>query len=155
MAPRSCLGDLARGFGQFAVPVVVGRFFRAKALRFGANGDGARGCRNPLRGTVVGTFSALGLRVKTLDRSSRLRWRGASSPSWGCRHGASVLLDLTLGVLGGKSGFRLFFVVFLSLSCCVKGFSHHLVSVRPLDFIYKVGRKPMSRNLNNFYLLEI
>ena len=32
-APRSCFGGLTRGFGRFVVPGVVGRFFRAKALR--------------------------------------------------------------------------------------------------------------------------
>ena len=53
-APRSCLGGLTRDFWRFAVPGVVGRFFRAKALRFGANGDDARGCRNPLGGRRCG-----------------------------------------------------------------------------------------------------
>jgi hypothetical protein len=45
----------------------VRRFFREKALRFGANGGDAYGCRNPIGGAVVVTFSPLKLRVKTLD----------------------------------------------------------------------------------------
>jgi hypothetical protein len=42
-------------------------FFWAKAQRFGANGGDACGCRNPLDGAVVVTFSAPKLWVKTLD----------------------------------------------------------------------------------------
>ena len=46
---------------------MVQRFFRAKALRFGANGGDARGYRNPLEGAVVGTLAEFWLWVKTLD----------------------------------------------------------------------------------------
>jgi hypothetical protein len=53
--------------GWSDIPFVVRRFFRAKALCFGTNGGDACGCRNPLEGVVVGTFSIFGLRVKTLD----------------------------------------------------------------------------------------
>jgi hypothetical protein len=53
--------------GWFEIPFVVRRFFQAKALCFRANGGDACGCRNPLEGVIVGTFSTPGLRVKTLD----------------------------------------------------------------------------------------
>jgi hypothetical protein len=42
-------------------------FLGKKALCFDANDGDAYGCRNLLGGVVVGTFSMLGLRVKTLD----------------------------------------------------------------------------------------
>jgi hypothetical protein len=47
----------------------VRRFFRSKALRFGADGGDACGCRNTDVGAVVVTFSSLKLRVKTLDHA--------------------------------------------------------------------------------------
>ena len=46
---------------------MVGRFFRAKALRFRANGGGACGYRIPLESAIVGSLAGLGLRVKTLN----------------------------------------------------------------------------------------
>jgi hypothetical protein len=54
--------------GQPEISGVVRRFFRGKARCFGANGANACGCRNPLGGVVVVTFSTLGFWVKTLDR---------------------------------------------------------------------------------------
>jgi hypothetical protein len=66
-APRSCFRGLTRGQRGFKILGAVRRFFQEKALRFGANGGDACGCRNPIGGAVVVTFSLLKLRVKTLD----------------------------------------------------------------------------------------
>jgi hypothetical protein len=40
----------------------------SKAHRFGVNDGDVYGCRNPLEGAVMVTFSAPRLRMKTLDR---------------------------------------------------------------------------------------
>jgi hypothetical protein len=58
--PDCALEAWLDGNGRSGIPGVVRRFFRAKAQRFGANGGNACGYRNPLGGTVVGTFSMSG-----------------------------------------------------------------------------------------------
>jgi hypothetical protein len=91
------------GNGRFGISGVVRRFSRAKAQRLGANGGNACGYRNPLGGTVVGTFSMSGLWVKTLDLLVSttaacyvVTLLGASSRSSGSSRSRS-------GVIGGKS----------------------------------------------------
>jgi hypothetical protein len=56
-------------------------FFRSKAQCFGTSGGNACGYRYSLGGIDAVTFSAIGLRVKTLDHQSRQRRQGASLPS--------------------------------------------------------------------------
>jgi hypothetical protein len=99
--PRSCIGGLTRGQRRAGGRRgAARRIFRAKAQCFGTNGCGACGYRYPLGGAGAATFSAIELRVKTLDHWSRRRRRGTSLPSWGRRRGAPVLPGLV--VFGGK-----------------------------------------------------
>jgi hypothetical protein len=109
-------------------------------LRFDVNDGDACGYRYPFGGAVAATFITLGLRVKTLDRL-------------GLNVGGKCVVTLLRASLW-SSDFSLSSVASLGSSCtflfilicCVRGSPHHLVSVLPLcGFIYKEGRKPVSR----------
>ena len=124
-APRSRFGGLARGLCMVRATRYGRKVFRAKAQRSGANDDAICGCRNPLGGILVGTFSALELRVKTLDHSVSMTvslWR---------RRGVSVGFDLASGSLVAS------LVYFVDFCLCVRGFTYHLESIVSLGFIYK------------------
>jgi hypothetical protein len=72
--------------------VVVQRFIRTKAWRFGASCGDAWRCHNPLGGAIVVSFHSSGLRVKTLDHLG-LDDNGVlhRHPLGGCRrHGNKV-----------------------------------------------------------------
>jgi hypothetical protein len=104
------------------------RFFRAKAQGFRANDGDAYGCHDPFEGAVVVTFAMLGLRVKTLDLAVSTSAACASLPSWERRHGAPIPL---LVLVTSVTSFGSSCTFLLSLICFVRGYPHHLVSVRP------------------------
>jgi hypothetical protein len=119
-------------------------FFRAKALRFDANDDDACGYRNPLEGAVVATFAALGLQVKTLDLVVSTTVACASLPSCGRCHGAPILLGLVSVALVVSLGSSCLYLFIFYLLC--KRFSTSpCISLAVCGFIYKAGRKPVSR----------
>jgi hypothetical protein len=122
-------------------------FFRAKALRFDANDDDAYGCHNPLEGAVVATFAALGLRVKTLDLVVSTTAACASLPSWGRCRGAPILLGLVSVALVASLDSSCLYLFIFDLLC--KRFSSSLcIGLAVCGFIYKAGRKPVSREGN-------
>ena len=144
-SPRSWPGDLSRGLWAVRLCNRLRRFFRAKAQRFGANDGDVCGYRYPPGGVVVATCVAIGLRVKTPDHS------GLDSGGVLRRYplGGGVVEPCTscpFRCLWWQVWFSLCFF-FLSVICFVRGSPHHFVSVRPLCFIYKAGRKPISSYL--------
>ena len=86
-------------------------------------------------------FAVLGLRVKTLDHP------GLDIGDVIRRYPlGGVVVEprrAHLSVFGGKCGAPCFsFSIYVI--CFLRGSTRHFVSVRPLGFIYKTGRKPIS-----------
>ena len=107
----------------------------------------------PSWGAVVGTCVALGLRVKTLDHlglddGDALRRYSPESVVGEFRFpsGSSVSCVASLAFL---------ILLFSTFDLLCKGSPHHSVSVRPFDFIYKVGRKPISSILSVLFTVII
>jgi hypothetical protein len=73
-SPRSRVGVLTRGSLASEILGAVRRFLRAKAQHF----PDVCGCCYPLASEVVGTFSVIGIWVKTLDHRSS-RWQRDAS----------------------------------------------------------------------------
>jgi hypothetical protein len=92
-------------------------FFRAKAQRFDANGGDTCGHRNPLGGAVAATFTALGLRVKTLDRLGLNVGGGCVVTLLRASLWSSDFSQTCVDVFGGKSWFFLYFLVYFDLLC--------------------------------------
>jgi hypothetical protein len=100
----------------------------------------------------VATFAALGLWVKTLDLVVSTTAACASLPSWGHCRGAPILLGLVSVALVASLGSSCLYLFIFDLLC--KRFSSSPYIGLVCGFIYKVGRKPISRN-NGHNCLQI
>jgi hypothetical protein len=122
----------------------VRRFFWAKALRFGANGGDACGCRNPDGGAIVVTFSPLKLRVKTIDHAVSMMATRCLISLLGVSLWSSEFLGLMLVSSVASFGYPCIFS--LSLICLLGVFLITLYRFDRCGFTYKAWRKPVSRD---------
>jgi hypothetical protein len=139
--PRSCSGSLTRWRWVVRSTGCGEKVFPGESLALWRQRRRCLRVSLPSWGRRCGYPPCIRAPGENLGLWSRHWRRKASLPSLGHCRGAPVTFGFGSLPLVASLVFLYFWFIF---DLSVRGSPHHLVSVRPLGFIYKAGRKPIS-----------